>query len=240
MNFQYAGTQLLLNGEVYLKNYNEWIVKKFLSSVQVNADTKVMDFGAGVGTLAKVFFEIAGIKPDCIELDPEQRVVINERGFNSFSCIDGLSQLYDLIYTSNVLEHIEEDEVVLGKMKSKLKDNGSLIIFVPAFELIWTAMDDRVGHCRRYTKKMLLEKLINSGYEIKSIHYCDSVGFVLSFLFKYMGSKSGEPSSTSLKIYDNFLLPISKLMDFLLLGALGKNLIAVAGLHKNTKVNNEG
>jgi SAM-dependent methyltransferase len=237
VNIKYSGTHLLLSGETNLKNYNEWITKKFLHIARVKADARVMDFGAGIGTLAKIFFEFTGIKPDCVEVDPEQRAVINQRGFNSYSNLDVTILDYDLIYTSNVLEHIEEDEAVLNKLKSNLKDNGVIIIFVPAFEVIWTAMDDRVGHRRRYTKKTLLEKLVQSGYEVKSMYYCDSVGFLLSFLFKFLGSKSGEPSLTSLKIYDNYLLPISKLIDILSFGVLGKNLIAVAQSRRVNKTN---
>lgn len=229
-NTKYSGTHLLLNGEADLKNYNQWIINKFLRNIQISGLTKVMDFGAGVGTLTKIFFEATGIRPDCVELDPEQRVLIDERGFDSYSGLDELTQKYDLIYTSNVLEHIEHDGLVLKTLKSKLKETGTLIVFVPAFEVIWSTMDDRVGHCRRYTKTMLTEKLVQSGYTVKYIRYCDSVGFVLSFLFKHLGSKNGEPSSAALKIYDNYLLPISKLVDVLLFGKFGKNLIAIATL----------
>lgn len=227
-NVKYSGTHLLLKGEEDLKNYNEWLIRKFLRNVEINNQTKVMDFGAGVGTLAKVFFKATGIKPVCVEIDPDQRKMIEKRGFKSYSALDEVSEKYDIIFTSNVLEHIENDVSALAAIKSKLTESGVLVIFVPAFKVIWSAMDDRVGHCRRYSKMMLTEKLIQSGYTVKYIRYCDSLGFLLSFLFKYIGSKSGEPSSASLRVFDKFLLPISKLVDVLILGKFGKNIFVIA------------
>lgn len=227
-NKKYSGTHLLLKGEDDLKNYNSWIVGKFIKNVRMHKDAKVMDFGAGVGTLAEIYFRATGLRLECVELDPEQREIIEKRGYKSHSGLDKVREKYDLIYTSNVLEHIEDDVSSLAAIKSKLTGSGTLVIFVPAFEVIWSAMDDRVGHARRYSKKMLAEKLAQCGYTVKYIRYCDSVGFVLSFLFKYVGNKNGEPSSDALRIFDQYLLPISKMVDVLVFGKFGKNLIAIA------------
>lgn len=228
INSKYSGTNLLLRGEEDLKSYNKWIISKFLRNVQVSNQTKVLDFGAGIGTLSKLFFDATGLKPECVEIDPEQRAVIEKNGYKSYSMLDEISKKYDLIFTSNVLEHIEDDIRALSDIKSKLLSSGSLIIFVPAFEVIWSAMDDRVGHHRRYKKESLLKKLESSGYTVKQVSYCDSLGFILSFIFKYLGNKNGEPSSASLKLYDRFLLPVSRVMDVLVCGKFGKNILAIA------------
>ncbi len=228
VNMKYSGTHLLLKGEDDLKNYNKWIINTFLHHVKINKQTKVMDFGAGVGTLTKIFFEVTGLKPECIEIDPEQREFIEKIGFKSYSALNEITEKYDLVFTSNVLEHIEDDVTALSDIRSKLVNSGLLIIFVPAFEVIWSSMDERVGHHRRYKKEALQRKLELSGYTVKHIRYCDSLGFILSFIFKYIGSKNGEPSSTSLRFYDKFLLPVSKVMDVLVCGKFGKNVLAIA------------
>lgn len=89
-------------------------------------------------------------------------------------------------------------------------------------------MDVRVGHHRRYKKGSLVNRLECSGYTVKHISYCDSLGFILSFIFKYIGSKNGEPSSASLRFFDRFLLPISNVMDVIVCGKFGKNILAIA------------
>ena len=42
----------------YLKNYNEMIVNLFIHKVD-NKSFSVLDFGAGIGTLAEIFYKIA-------------------------------------------------------------------------------------------------------------------------------------------------------------------------------------
>ncbi len=229
VNMKYSGTHLLLNGEEDLKNYNQWIINKFLCNVQINSQTKVLDFGAGIGTLSKLFFETTGLKPECVEIDTEQREFIEKRGFKSYSALNNeVTKKYDVIFTSNVLEHIEDDVKALSDIKLKLENSGLLIIFVPAFEIIWSSMDETVGHHRRYKKETLKRKLELSGFTVKHIRYCDSMGFILSFIFKYIGSKNGEPSRASLRFYDRFLLPVTKVMDILVGGKFGKNVLAIA------------
>lgn len=76
----YSGTHLLLKVEEDLGNYSDWVVSTLLPSVEINEDTTMLYFGAGIGTLSKLFFEATGLKPDCVEIDPEQREIIEDRG----------------------------------------------------------------------------------------------------------------------------------------------------------------
>jgi SAM-dependent methyltransferase len=216
--------------ELDLKNYNLGIVEIFLkNSIIFNKFFKsVMDFGAGIGTLSQIFFSKTGVKPDGVELDLSQREILISRGFNCYPSIEDTDGLYDLIFTSNVLEHIEDDKKTLLQLRSKLTETGLLLIYVPAFESIWTNMDDKVGHYRRYKIKDLTSKLHETGYKILKIHYCDSLGFLLSLLFKFVGNKNGAPSSFSLTIYDNLLLPISNFLDVFFSKYFGKNIFVVA------------
>ena len=227
-NLKYSGTQYLLTAEDDLKNYNNWIVSTFLRNVEISKETRVMDFGAGIGTLSEIFYRITGVKPDCVEVDSAQRNLIEKRGFKAYSSLGEVKGKYDLIFTSNVLEHIEDDVDALSDLKSKLDNSGLITIFVPAFEMIWTSNDELVGHYRRYEKKPMSIKLERSGFAVKNIQYCDSIGFLLSFIFKYVGSKNGGASSTSLRVFDRILLPISKVMDILVLRKFGKSLLAIA------------
>jgi putative flippase GtrA len=230
VQYVYAGKNMLFKMELDLKNYNLGIVEIFLkNSILFNKFFKnVMDFGAGIGTLSQIFFSKTGVKPDGVELDLSQREILISRGFNCYPSIEDTDGPYDLIFTSNVLEHIEDDKKILLQLKSKLTETGLLLIYVPAFESIWTNMDDKVGHYRRYKIKDLTSKLHETGYKVLKIHYCDSLGFLLSLLFIFIGNKNGAPSSFSLTIYDNLLLPISNFLDVFFSKYFGKNIFVVA------------
>jgi SAM-dependent methyltransferase len=223
----HSGSDLLFRGEKALSNYNEWIVKIVLKNLNgEKRHWRVLDYGAGIGTLSLVFERMTGIKPEGMEIDPKQRAVMEGRGFRTYSSLEEIEGKFDLIFTFNVLEHIENDTQALMNIKKKLNSDGTLVIYVPAFQHIWTTMDDKVGHYRRYEKKELIEKLKACRFEIINMHYCDSVGFLLSILFQIIGNKEGEPTATSLLIFDRCLLPISKVLDLVFRNKFGKNLFA--------------
>jgi len=228
MDFDYTGSDLLTANEKALHSYNRWIVDRFVDIAKQHGSKAIVDFGAGIGTLCSIFRDTCNISPIALEIDQDQRNVISLRGFQSVSSIDELPSHVDLIYTSNVLEHIEDDIEALRKLGEHLLPTGRLAIFVPAFNALWSSMDDKVGHYRRYTKRILTRHLEQAGYEIESIKYADSLGFFLALLFKTIGSNSGEPSDASLRFFDRYLWPISRCLDVITHPFFGKNILAVA------------
>jgi SAM-dependent methyltransferase len=228
-DFRYSGSALLFAGERALKNYNRWIVSQFVSQYVAIRARSVLDFGAGIGSLSEIFRAMTGVTPSTLEVDRRQREILLARGFDPFAAMDEITGRFDLIYTSNVLEHIEDDIDSLRRLRAKLAPGGRIAIFVPAFNAIWTTLDDKVGHHRRYTKAMLRAHLEAAGYAVEQMRYCDSVGFVLAALFRLIGNQSGEPSEFSLTVFDRVLWPISRAVD-VVNPFFGKNVLAVARL----------
>jgi hypothetical protein len=226
----YSGTELLAVGEQALANYNAWIVKQFVRYFRRGdtTGTAVLDFGAGIGTLSVIFERDSGIRPAAVELDANQQTTLRQRNIETYSSLADLRQPVDFIYTSNVLEHIADDAATLVALRDKLVEGGKLAIFVPAFESIWTTLDDHVGHHRRYKIADLREKLVAAGFEVEAMKYCDSLGFLLAYLYKFIGDSSGEPSSTSLKMFDRLVFPVSLVVDKATSRLFGKNVLALA------------
>ena len=65
----------------------------------------------------------------------------------------------DLIYTSNVLEHIDDDLAALKQLRATLSPGGRIAIYVPAMQVLYSDMDRSLGHYRRYGRQELLAKL---------------------------------------------------------------------------------
>ncbi len=224
---RYAGIEALRSTEVCLKNYNRDLIDKFLAFL--NSKGTILEFGAGIGTLAVLWAEKTGKKPDCFEIDQTQREMLCQRGFSSYSDFSELPKIYEGIYTSNVLEHIENDLQALKNLSSILKPGGILVIYVPAFQCLYSVMDQALGHYRRYNKKELLEKLAQANYEIVYSSYSDSVGFFASIFLKFKKSLSTTEERKIFAIYDRFIYPLSKILDRLGFQYLfGKNLFVVA------------
>jgi hypothetical protein len=218
----YSGTQELLDTEVGLPGYSNEIVRKFFSKMDlqdriVSKKGKFLEFGAGTGFLAELFRSRFHIEPDCIELDPNLVTLIKEKKFKCFQFLKETPQNYSAIYTSNVLEHIEDDSAILKDLFEALENGGVIGIYVPAHPFLYSTMDKEIGHIRRYTRSELRNKVQGAGFTIQSLTYDEFVGFFASMFVKVVGYKNSANlgSKSSLLIYDKMMYPVSRILDFL-------------------------
>lgn len=228
-NLKYSGLVELQNAENCLVNYNNDLVEKCVR--QVEKPNSCIDFGAGIGTLSEILRIKFDISPICIEIDEENIKYLDDRNMQNFKDIDDVKGGVDLVFSSNVLEHIKDDVSVLQSIKNKLNSNGYLYLYLPANNLLWSELDVIVGHYRRYSRSEIKRKLRLVGFEIKSVHYSDSIGFFPLLILKLVGydRDSVIMSPASLKLYDRFILPFSKFFDAIGLKLLfGKNIVAIA------------
>lgn len=85
---------------------------------------------------------------------------------------------FDVIGAFDVLEHIQDDELVLKQMHQALKGKaGGLILTVPQHMSLWSVADDYACHVRRYSASDLSKKLTAAGFRILSM-----TSFVTSLL----------------------------------------------------------
>tara|TARA_B100000575_G_C23073516_1_gene618365 strand:- start:340 stop:1047 length:708 start_codon:yes stop_codon:yes gene_type:complete len=227
-NSKYSGVKEKFNMEV-MTNYNNHIFEVALNYFK-NVK-KCVDFGAGIGTLALIFRKKFNINPVCIEIDEDNISYLKKRKFKFFKNLNSAPTENDLIFSSNVLEHIEDDQNTLNLMKKKLKKNGILYLFLPAKMFLWSGMDEAVGHYRRYEFKEIKIKCERAGFKIKKIQYVDSIGFFASLAIKFFGYEinDGLGSKKSIKFYDKYIFPISKIFDMIGFKYLfGKNLLIIA------------
>ena len=73
---------------------------------------------------------------------------------------------FDVIGAFDVLEHIEEDEVVLASMLNALRPGGGVAITVPQHPRLWSATDENACHVRRYKVGELREKVLRAGFTL--------------------------------------------------------------------------
>lgn len=234
--FSYSGIQLLSDIELNLKKYSYYVFSKISKPFLLNsiANTQVLDFGAGTGTIARLWQVHLGVIPHCVEIDCQLASNLRQDGFETYDKLTDLSEKFQFIYSANVIEHIEEDVVTLVQLGKILETDGLLCIYVPAFPVLFSDLDRQVGHYRRYTKKTLTLALTASGFEVVKSEYCDSLGFLATLILKAFRFSFGGASKSSkflMKVYDSSIFPFSILLDKIgLNNFFGKNLFVIAKL----------
>lgn len=92
---------------------------------------------------------------------------------------------FDVVGAFDVLEHIDEDDLVLGQMRAAVGNRGSVLITVPQHPSLWGHMDEHGGHKRRYTREELTRKLRLAGFEPLLVMSFISLLFPLLYLSRF-------------------------------------------------------
>lgn len=226
----YVGNELEL-----FKHANNWkgyyakAIKKYLKN-------DVLEVGAGIGETTHALCDRSQKSWLCVEPDGEltrEIAIKKEEGYlpsfieiviGTLNEVDS-NRKFDAIIYIDVIEHIENDAEELKKASTFLKPNGHLIILVPAHNYLFSEFDKAIGHYKRYNKKMLV-KAIPSELQKIDLRYLDTIGLFASLANKWF-LKQDYPKLKQIKFWDNYMIPISKIVDFISFYLIGKTVVGV-------------
>ncbi len=180
---------------------------------------KMLEIGAGTcfvsGTICKRY---EGSDFYCLDLNVEG-LKIGRQHF-PVKCLvgditkDPFKINFNIIGVFDVLEHLEDDEMLLKNAIRFLEKNGIVVLTVPAYDKLWSDFDVVSGHKRRYSKRELLNKLRKNNYEPIIVSYFNT--FLLPIMFLVRKKKKHENGSYC-KEMDRQLNPsfiINMIMNF--------------------------
>jgi SAM-dependent methyltransferase len=223
--YEYEGSDLLRLGE-QLTNYNTSIADLIVKALPPRA--RILDFGAGFGTLTRIVAK-AGVVPDCVEPDARQRASLERAGFRCYAGIEDVPDgAYECVYSSNVLEHIEDDVAALRQIRRALGPGGRIVVYLPAFQSLYTVIDAAIGHYRRYDARMITTRLQTADFRVESCYYADVLGFIVSWVFKRISNKVDTVNVRTMQIYDRVIFPLSRAIERVVRPPFGKNVVAIA------------
>ena len=179
------------------------ILKCVIGNLALAPGARILDIGVGPGTnLYSIYPKeaiLCGIEPS-----PELVEIARQRGDIPVyvGTAESLpapvdAQSFDAVAMLDVLEHTENDHLVLTGVARRLVEGGTLILTVPAYKLLWTMHDVAMGHYRRYRLRPLAKLLRKQGFEIERATYFNSLLLLPLAAFRILRRLTGAKEEVS-------------------------------------------
>ena len=166
----------------WIQRYRFNLVENFLP--RTTAQQNLLDFGCGNGLFMEHLLShnhslsMTGYDP----YYPNNENNTLDRGMQIFKSLDSIScKKFDIVCALEVIEHIENDVDALLQISSLLKPQGTLLLTVPSYQILYSYCDAAVGHYRRYTRSSLIQNLEKTGFSVYHSTYFFS--FLIPFAF---------------------------------------------------------
>ena len=150
-----------------------WVLQVLRQNCPANGWGSILDVGCGDGLLFDRLMEFGDVEgvETCRELVDPANPQFQKIHIGPFDDSFRPGKQYSLILLLDVLEHIPDPGAALRRCESLLKPGGSLVITVPAFNVIWTNHDVLNHHMTRYHRATLLPLLQKAGFKIEDSAY---------------------------------------------------------------------
>jgi 2-polyprenyl-3-methyl-5-hydroxy-6-metoxy-1,4-benzoquinol methylase len=161
------------------------ILKKVLDDLKIDEKSTILDVGCGTGgnlSLLKQYGEVYGLEKNELAVKFARQKNIGKIIQGSMPDDIGTHQKFDLVVMLDVLEHLDNDTQALKSLLPFIKDNGYIIITVPACPMLWCQHDTYHHHRKRYIKKELEECILEANLCCNFINYYNSLLFPLAFV----------------------------------------------------------
>jgi len=223
----YLGTELELMLEA--TQWKRLLAKQIAPFVR----GRVLEVGGGIGGNRASFANDRVSTWTALEPDPElaarYRLRLAAAGLSGEVHTRVLGQAdrcaYDSVIYADVLEHIKDDQKEVALALDALTVGGHLLIIVPAHPFLFSEMDQRIGHHRRYTRATLRALQPEHGREVRA-RYLDCVG-ILASLANRLALRQAAPTRRQILFWDRLLVPLSGVLDPLTGYRLGKSALIV-------------
>ena len=215
--------------------FNKWMY----DSIKKYAKGSVLEIGSGIGNIS--FHILSHFNHVYLtDYDADYCELLRKK-FGSNKNLKGISQMdlvdpefdqkfgflfnsFDTIIALNVIEHIKDDNLAIRNCKKLLRQQGNLIMLVPAYQWLYNKFDTNLGHFRRYNRTTI-KNLVNAELRIISIYNFNAVAIPGWFISGRVLGKETIPSG-QVKLVER-IVPVMKMADRLLRNSVGLSVIAI-------------
>ena len=212
-------------------NYMRWIVdlaRPYLAD-------PILEVGAGHGTFTAAFAEIAAVHAvepgEYASAILRKRFVGDERVRVTAGMVSDVEpgRVYSSAVMINVLEHIEDDVGALREIGARMHPGALIAIWVPAFQLLFSEFDRKLGHHRRYRKETLRAAVEAAGFHCEDLRYVNAPGYFSWFFITRLLGKA--PTAGPLvRVFDRFFVPVIRRVESRFAPPFGQSIFIVGRL----------
>jgi len=216
--------------------FNGWMYNTIKPYLKGN----ILEIGSGIGNITQ-FILNDGFYVTASDIRDHYCSIINKRFDNqkhlsSVRKIDivhpdfdaeykNLFNSFDSLVALNIIEHVQDDKLAIQNCRKLLRNDGHLIILMPAYKWLYNELDENLGHYKRYNRARI-KKLVESGkFEIQKTRYFNFTGM---FGWWLSGSLLRKKTIVEgqMTLY-NKMVPLFKVIDNLVLNRAGLSVIAI-------------
>lgn len=219
------------------ENYYRWVV----DAIEPHLGATVLDVGGGYGTHLEPILR-SGRRVVSLDLSPESVALMRARFADEprFTALCGdlrdegtLRALaghdFDTVVALNVLEHIDDDRATLHAMRAVVAPRaGRVVLQLPAHRWLYGHLDRAAGHLRRYTARSIAELLRDAGLDALVVRHFNRFGVLPWWLNgRFAPRLDSAAVGAQVRLFDRYLVPLSRALDVVLPLPFGQSLIAV-------------
>jgi 2-polyprenyl-3-methyl-5-hydroxy-6-metoxy-1,4-benzoquinol methylase len=178
-----------------------------LDRLGIHPPSRVLDAGCGWGS---TLFGLERASYRVVGADISRRALEQlDRADRSLAVADLTQPLpdgiepFDAALALDVIEHIDDDQGALARLRTLLRPGGTLVVSVPALPDLFSAFDAIQGHRRRYVPETLRAAFNGSGLRVESIFWWGR--WLVPVLQRQRRRPKAHPSSSPAEAYREYL-----------------------------------
>lgn len=135
-----------------------------ITRLAIPLDDRVLDIGTSTGANLRMLMELGFRHVRGLDMSDEAIRYCAQKGLGRVDKGDVCAlpfpdASFDLILATDIIEHVDGDDLALAEISRILRPGGRVLITVPAFQSLWGLQDEVSLHKRRYRKSRFLAKL---------------------------------------------------------------------------------